>query len=50
VKVDKEIVDICAENLVALRMGDDLGYESGTFLSPELLRRTSFRGTGGAWR
>ena len=42
VKVDKEIVDICAEKLVALRMGDDLGYESGTFLSPELLRRYVF--------
>jgi len=42
VKVDKEIVDDCAEKLVALRMGDDLGYESGTFLSPELLRRYVF--------
>jgi uroporphyrinogen decarboxylase len=41
-KIDREIVDICAARLVALRMGDDLGYESGVFLSPELLRKYVF--------
>jgi len=40
VGVDEEISKM--GKLIALRMGDDMGYKKGTFLSPEILRRYVF--------
>lgn len=40
VRVDEEIAKM--SRLTALRMGDDMGYKKGTFLSPEILRRYVF--------
>jgi len=40
VRVDEEIVK--TRKLIALRMGDDMGYKKGTFLPPEILRKYVF--------
>ncbi|MEM2702787.1 MAG: uroporphyrinogen decarboxylase family protein [Candidatus Bathyarchaeia archaeon] len=40
VRVDEEIAKM--GKLIALRMGDDMGYKKGTFLSPYILRRYVF--------
>jgi len=40
VKVDEEISK--TGRLIALRMGDDMGYKKGTFLPPEILRKYVF--------
>ncbi|MCX8171804.1 MAG: uroporphyrinogen-III decarboxylase-like protein, partial [Candidatus Bathyarchaeota archaeon] len=40
VRVDEEIAKM--GKLIALRMGDDMGYKKGTFLSPDILRKYVF--------
>ncbi|MEM2912883.1 MAG: uroporphyrinogen decarboxylase family protein [Candidatus Bathyarchaeia archaeon] len=40
VKVDEEILK--TNRLIALRMGDDMGYKKGTFLPPDILRKNVF--------
>ncbi|MBS7634137.1 uroporphyrinogen-III decarboxylase-like protein [Candidatus Bathyarchaeota archaeon] len=40
VKVDEKILR--TNKLIALRMGDDMGYKKGTFLSPDILRKYVF--------
>ena len=40
VRVDEEISKM--SKLIALRMGDDLGYKKGTFLPPDILRKYVF--------
>jgi len=42
VKVDEDILSKTDSRLIALRMGDDLGFKQGTFVSPEILRKYVF--------
>ena len=41
-KANKNIIELLGDKMCALRMGDDLGFKTGTLLPPEVLRRYIF--------
>jgi len=39
---DKNIIELVGDKICALRMGDDMGFKTGTLLPPEVLRKYIF--------